>query len=94
MEKYGKATRESLLNGYSDMVSAYDDIMDNMMLTVDRYDREFEKTATYRPKGIVKPEDVFAPIAAIEPTSENDFHQEYAKQLVLTRKREDYQGKY
>lgn len=94
MEKYGKATRDSLLKGYSDMASAYDDIMDAMMMTVDRYDREFEKTATYRPKGIVKPEDVFAPIAAIEPTRENILHQEYAKQLVLTRKREDYQGKY
>ena len=94
MEKYGQTTRNELLNGYDNMVDAYEDIMQALMETIDRYDREFEKTATYHPKGIVKPEDVFEPIANIVPTKENILHQQYAKKLVLTRKKEDFQGRY
>ena len=94
MEKYGQTTREELLKGFDSSSDAYEDIMQAMMKTVDRYDREFEKTATYHPKGVVNPEDVFAPIAAIEPTKENIQHQLYAKKLVMTRKREDYQGRF
>ena len=94
MEKYGNTTREKLLNGYDDMASAYEDVMQALMKTVDRYDIDFEKTATYRPKGIVKPEDAFEPIANIKPTKDNILHQQYAKKLVLTRKKEDYQGRF
>ena len=94
MEKYGKTTREELLKGYDDMASAFEEIMEAMMKTVDRYDRKFEATATYRPKTIIRPEDVFEPIAAIKPTKENILDQQYAKKLVLTRKKEDYQGRF
>lgn len=94
MEKYGQTTREELISGHDDTASAYEDIMQAMMKTVARYDREFEKTATYHPKGIVKPEDVFEPIADIKPSKENILNQQYAKKLVLTRKKENYQGRF
>ncbi len=94
MEKYGRTTRQNLLKGYKDTASAWEEIMQAMMKTVDRYDREFEKTITYHPKGIVKPEDAFELIAAIEPTKYNVKVQQYAKELVLTRKKEDFQGRF
>ena len=94
MEKYGQTTRKKLLNGYNDMYSAYEDVMQSLITTVDIYDSEFETKATYNPKEKIKPEDVFTPIANIKPTKENILHQQYAKKLVLTRKKEDYQGRY
>ena len=60
----------------------------------DYIDREFEKNATYHPKGIVTPEDVFELIADIKPSKENILDQQYAKKLVLTRKKENYQGRF
>ena len=93
MEKYGQTTRENLLNGH-DANSIYEDIITYMVSTVDRYDSEFEKKAAYHPKEIVKPEDVFDPIANITPTKDNILHQQYAKKLVLTRKKEDFQSKF
>lgn len=94
MEKYGKTTREELIKGYDNSASAYEDIMQALMKTVDRYDREFEKNATYHPKEIVTPEDVFEIIADIKPSKESILDQQYAKKLVLTRKKENYQGRF
>lgn len=94
MEKYGQSTRKEILNGYDNMVDAYEEIMNARMSTVDRYDSEFEKRGTYHPKEIVNPEDVFEPIASINPTKENILPQRYAKELVLTRKKENFQRRF
>ena len=94
MEKYGKTTRADIIGGHSDVVSAYEEVLETMVKMVDRYDSELEKKVAYHPKEIVTPEDVFEPIANIEPTIHNILHQQYAKKLVLTRKKEDYQGRF
>ena len=94
MEKYGSTTREELTEGYSSSAEAYEDVMLAMMDTVDRYDTEFERTITYRPKGVIHPEDVFEAIANIEPNSKNYMDYQYAKQLVATRKKENYQRRF
>lgn len=93
MEKYGQTTRKKLLNGHT-MNSVYEDILKYMVSTIDRYDSEFRKRAAYHPKEIVKPEDVYESIANITPTKDNILHQQYAKKLVLTRKKEDYQSRF
>ena len=94
IEKYGRSSREELLCGHDNMATAYEEVMRGIMATVDRYDTEFEKTFTYHPKGITAPQDVFEPIALIEPTKENVLHQMYAQNLVGQRKKEDYQGRF
>ena len=94
MEKYGKSTREELLNGQDNIGEAYEEVLTNLVSTVERYDSKSERNFAYRPKEIINPEDVFEPIANIEPTKENILHQQYAKKLVLTRKKEDYQRRF
>lgn len=74
---------------------AFDLYMLDLLETVDWYDKEIELSYDYRPKNIVRPEDVYAPIANIKnPTSHNMAEVLAAKNLVLTRQREDYQRRY
>lgn len=61
--------------------------------TVSGYDSSIEAAADYRPKDIVRPEDVFEPIQKIKnPKQIADIA--YASELVRTRKREDYQRRF
>lgn len=62
--------------------------------TADRYDREIELSADYRPKYKPLPEDVFAAIADEEITDKNKDDVEYARQLIKTRKMNDYQRRF
>ncbi len=94
MEKYGNSTREKLLDGHDNIGEAYEEVLNALVSSVERYDSPFERNCAYRPKWITNPEDVFEPIANIEPTKENALHQQYAKKLVLTRKKEDYQRRF
>ena len=94
MENYGITTRKKLLNGYKTSTLAYEDVMQGLISTIDRYDIEFEKTITYHPKDIINPESVFEPIAKINPSKDNILHKNYAQNLVLTRKKEDFQGRF
>lgn len=50
MEKYGQTTRAGLLNGHENMQSSYEDIMNALISSVDRYDSKFEKAAAYHQK--------------------------------------------
>ena len=93
-EKYGQSTRAEVIGEYDNMYDAYENEMHHLMKTVDRYDIEFEKTYTYRPKNIILPQQVFEPIANIVPTKENITHKLYAQKLVEIRNREDFQGRY
>ena len=94
MEKYGQTTRKELINGHKSSADAYEEVMQGIMKTVDRYDTEFEKTNTFHPKDETYPEDTFRPIASIIPTSDNLLLQQYAKDLVLTREKENFQRRF
>ena len=94
MEKYGQTTRAGLLNGHENMQSSYEDIMNALISSVDRYDSKFEKTAAYHPKNEIYPEDAFRPVASITPTADNILLQQYANDLVLTREKENYQHRF
>lgn len=95
MEKYGKCTREELLRGFSNSQDAWEHQLKERVSGVQRYDSEIELSADYRPKDIIRPEDVFAPIADItDITKENAGHVAYAKKLVKTMKMNDFQRRF
>lgn len=95
MEKYGKCTREELLCGFSNSQEAWEYQLRERVSGVQRYDSEIELNADYRPKDIIRPEDVFAPIADItDITKENVGHVVYAKKLVKTMKMNDFQRRF
>lgn len=67
----------------------------DLLETVDWYDSEIELSYDYRPKGIVRPEDVFGPISNIKNSNyRNVTNIMEARQLVKIRKQEDYQRRF
>lgn len=95
MEKYGQTTREELLDGFETADDAWESYLAMHTGCVKYYDKEIEVRADYRPKDIIRPEDVWQPIAEItEQTVENVRHVYYARQLTRREKRRDYQRRY
>ena len=52
MEKYGKTTREELIEGYSTSTEAWEEHLKRRVSTADRYDKEIELSADYRPQNM------------------------------------------
>lgn len=95
IEKYGHITREELLNGHVDSISALEEILQHNLSTMDYYDSSIEKTADYRPKDKVRCEDVFANVANIENINSSNINDVlYARELVRQRKKEDIQRRF
>jgi len=90
MEKYGRSTREEILLGKT-QDDAWKEYLEELMGEVEFYDTRVETACDYRDKRIARPEDVFESIANIEPTKDNVDHVAYARELVRTRKNNDYQ---
>lgn len=98
MEKYGKSTREELLNS-GDTKLSYDEywegFLEKLLSEVDYYDKEIETSCDYRDRKIIRPEDVYENIANIQNiTSSNASHIAYAENLVRTRKKRDFQRRF
>lgn len=95
MEKYGQSTHEELLNGFETADDAWEDYIAMHTAAVEYYDKEAECFADYRPKHIVRPEDVWQSVANIrEPRAENIAHVKYANALVAREKRRDFQRRF
>lgn len=94
MEVYGKSTRSEIL-GTSSFVEAWEQQLKERVSIVDRYDREIELLADYRPKWKVPPQQVWQAIADITNiTPQNVGHIFYAKQLVEQCAKEDFQHRF
>ena len=94
MEKYGVSTREKELEGFSSSEEKWNAHLKERMKGVDRYDSSIEKCADYRPKHIIRPEDVFEPIANIHPENISVHNIKMvldAKKIVKEAKANDYQ---
>lgn len=89
MEQYGQSTREKELEGFESSHEAWTQKLKDRIATVNYYDLNVENKVSYKPSGIVNPEDVWEPIANLS-NDENS----YAKKLVKTRKQEDYQNNF
>lgn len=95
LEKYGKATREELLQGFSSSEEAWEYYLKERINTAARYDKSIELSADYRPKGIILPEDVYSPIANIENiTPQNAKLVLGARKIVEDSKRNDFQRRF
>lgn len=95
MEKYGQTTREELLNGFETADDAWEDYMAIHTGCVKYYDKEIELCADYRPKHIIRPEDVWQSVANIQNTyAENATHVKYAKELVAREQKRDFQRRF
>lgn len=94
-ELYGRTTREEELEGFSTSDDKWHDSLKKRMQGVSRYDSTIEKHSDYRPKDIIRSEDVFRPIANIQNiTPENAKMIEDAKRLVKTREYSEFQKLY
>lgn len=95
MEKYGQSTREVLLDGFETADDAWESYMAMHTGCVKYYDREIELCADYRPKQIVRPEDVWQSVANIQNVHVgNADHVKYARELVAREKRRDFQRRF
>ena len=95
MEKYGNATREELVSDHEDSISALEEKLQHDLSTMEYYDSDIEKKSDYRPKELVRPEDVFESIANIENINISNVNDViYAQKLVRQRKREDIQRRF
>ena len=90
MERYGVSTREKELEGFDNAHDAWCDKLNRRIATVGKYNRDTENKVSYHPRDIINPQDVWEPIA----NSQNDPNREYAKDLVRTRRKEDYQNNF
>ena len=94
MEKYGKSTREELLEGFDNSEDAWDEQLRLRISTADKYDSIIEKSADYRSKNVVLADEVFSAIAELEMTPQNFTEVIAAKKIVKTAKNNDFQRKY
>lgn len=91
-EIYGRSTREKELNGYADSNEKWRVHLTERMKVVDYYDAEIEKNSEYRPKTVIRAEDVFRPIANIQNISAQNIKSVlHAKELVKTIEESDWQ---
>ncbi|MCI7019090.1 MAG: 1-acyl-sn-glycerol-3-phosphate acyltransferase [Clostridiales bacterium] len=95
MKKYGQSTREELLDGFETADDAWESYIAMHTGCVKYYDREIELCADYRPKQIVRPEDVWQSVANIQNVhAGNASHVRYARALVEREKRRDFQRRF
>lgn len=95
MEKYGQTTREELLAGFDSADDAWEDYIAMHTGCVKYYDKEIELYADYRPKHIVRPEEVWQSVANIQNVhAGNIAHVRYARQLVARERRRDFQRRF
>lgn len=95
MEKYGQTTREELLGGFATSDDAWEAYLAMHIGCVKYYDREIELCADYRPRQIVRPEDVWQSVANLRNIhAGNVGHVTHAKELVAREQRRDFQRRF
>lgn len=95
MEKYGQTTRAELLYGFETADDAWESYIAMHTGCVKYYDREIELCADYRPKQIVRPEDVWQSVANIQNIhTGNAAHVKYARELVAREKCRNFQRRF
>lgn len=95
MEAYGQSTHDELLSDADTATRAWEQHLIERVATADRYDTEIELCADYRPKGILRPEEVWKAVADIEHlTLENANDVLYAKELVQSAAKNDFQRRF
>lgn len=95
MEKYAKTSRKELIESYNSPTEMYEEHLKSVIgASGTYYDYPIETSSDYRDKNVVRPEDVWEPIAKLEITAHKASHIAYAQNLIDTLKREDYQRRF
>lgn len=95
MEAYGRSDREDLIGAHGTSDAAWEEELYERVKTAAGYDVEIERNADYRPKTIVRPEQVWETVANIRTiTPENAAYVAYAQNLVAEKKRQDFQRRF
>lgn len=95
IERNPELRKEDFENNHLTSHEAFELYLMDLLDTVDWYDSEIELSYDYRPESIVRPETAFEPIADIKNSNpQNVADVVYARQLVNTRKKEDYQRRF
>jgi hypothetical protein len=91
-EQYGQSARDVEMQGYSNSRERWEAHLKERMKGVSRYDSEVEKNSEYRPKTVIRAEDVFRPIANIQNISAQNIKSVlHAQELVKTIEESDWQ---
>lgn len=95
MEKYGQTTRKELLGEFATADEAWESYLSMHTGCVPYYDKEIELCADYRPKRIVRAEDVWQQVADIKNIhAGNAVYVRYARELVARERRRDFQRRF
>lgn len=95
MEKYGQTTRAELLDGFETADEAWESYIAMHTGCVKFYDTEIERCADYRPKDVIRPENVWQSIADIQNVQAANLScLLYARKLVEREKRRDFQRRF
>ena len=95
MEKYGQTTRAELMDGFEDADDAWKSYMAMHTSFQKYYDLEIELCADYRPKQIVRPEDVWQSVANIENVHAGNIHHViFAQELIAREQRRNFQRRF
>lgn len=95
MEKYGQTTRKELLSGFVAADDAWETYMEMHTGCLKYYDREIELYADYRPKQIIRPEDVWRSAANIKNIHAGNIHHViFAQELIAREQRRDFQRRF
>ena len=95
MEQYGVSTRKKEMQGFDTSNQRWHKHLQERMKGVARYDSSIEKFSDFRPKDIIRPEDVFSPVAQIgNITPYNVDSVIYAQSLIKEINENDFQRLY
>lgn len=95
MERYGQTTRKELLDGFDTADDAWENYIAMHTGCQKYYDLGIELCADYRPKEIVRPEDVWNNVANIKHTHMGNIgHAQYAGKLITRDQRRNFQRRY
>lgn len=95
IEKYGQTTREKLLGDYKTADDAWEAHVAKHVSYPKYYDREIELVSDYRPRDVIRPENVWQNIADIRNIhAGNIAHVQYAKEVVAREYKRDCQRRF
>lgn len=94
MEKYGKTTRDDLLNGYNSTQELWEEQLVRRTKTAKKYDINIETQCDFRPKNIVNIDTVFEPISNLKESENNKEEVKHAKKIVREFRNNDFQHRF
>lgn len=94
MERYGADDRETMLSGRT-AAQAWEEHLARRISFVDRYDKEIERSADFRPRDKARPEDVWGAVASIQNITPGNARLVISARELMTRlEREDFQRRF